>query len=119
MTTPDPALNSGLSRRYLNSGQAIIGVLWNTALDTREIVGKCRQPSCGGLLQPLPTTTDGPDVWYVAECMNCCHEVASWNGLTLARSSRRSEMPDGAWARHVEAREQIRQRRRGHVEDAA
>jgi len=57
---------------------------------------------------PWPTHTNSKEVWYGAYCLNCGHEIACKDGTTLPKSSRRSEMPDGAWERRVELLTQLK-----------
>jgi len=99
-------LRRGLSRRLLDSTGIIIAPAWWRAADAGEIVGNCRQPmargkTCDGHLVADPTVEIGQMKWFQAHCQRCLHEVVAPNGKTLPRSSRRDEMPEGAWDRRI------------------
>ena len=81
----------------------VVGPTWNREGEGKGVVGTCREPKCGGLLQAMPTHEDGTRAWYGAACLDCGHEVWAPAGRLLRRSSRRTEMPEGAW----EYREQL------------
>lgn len=96
--TVDPSLSRGIARRYLDTNNSLIGPTWWRAQEGRDIVGTCRQHRCDGLMVAQPTDEDGDARWYGAECLSCGHEVTFLDRLpALSRSSRRHEMPDGAW----------------------
>lgn len=97
----EDALSAGLSKRYVDGQDFINEPAWHRANNRRELVGACRQPKCGGLLQPQDTHESNGITWYSAACLNCGHEVVSPNGRVLRRSSRRHEMPDGWWDRRM------------------
>lgn len=95
-------LRNGLSRRLVDSMGIIIGPAWERAADGNELVGSCRQPGhkgnvCDGHLVTDPTIEVHKMIWYQARCLRCLHQIVAPNGRTLPRSSRRGEMPDGAW----------------------
>lgn len=110
----DP-LKTGISKRFVDTMGFLSG--WGRAVERKDIVGSCRQPNCGGLLQPLPThqaiNGDTEIPWYGAECLNCGHEVWSPDGRTLVRSSRRGEQPTGWWDRRMEHLRKLRDLSKG------
>lgn len=108
MSTDRDPLNAGLASRFTDSTGFIIGPAWTRAHEAREIVGTCRVPHCGGLMQAIDTHEENRITWYGAECNNCGHEIASPNGTTLARSSRREESPNGAWEKRIELLTKLR-----------
>lgn len=100
-------LRSGISARFVDNQGIIVSSAWNRAVEAKDLVGTCRQPRgksiCDGHLVADPTITVGRIHWYEAHCLVCQHVVSAPNGKTLPRSSRRDEMPDGAWDRRMEA----------------
>jgi|SRR5690606_15879090 len=89
----------GIAHRLIDQQHYLYAPAWQRAHDGREVVGTCRQPGCQGKLHTVPTHKEGRITWYAAECDNCGGEVAAPDLRTLARSGRRSEMPDGWWDR--------------------
>jgi len=111
----DP-LKAGISHRFID-GIFINTPAWHHANDSRDIIGSCRQPKCGGLLQAIDTHTENKITWYAAECLNCGHEVTAPNGRVLARSSRLNEMPDGWWSRRIDTLRRLA--KAGHTSEEA
>ena len=106
MSDTDRHLSTGISRRMVDSVGIIIGPAWRRAADERELVGSCRQPrskgtTCEGYLRALEPYTVDEHVWYEAVCLSCHMVVVAPKGATLPRSSRRSQMPEGAWERRT------------------
>lgn len=98
----DEALKHGLSHRLIDNQDFIHSGEWNRLAERGGIVGTCRRPKCGGLMKGLPTHQEGKLTWYSAECLNCGAEIAAPDGKTLQRSTRRDEMPSGAWDRRID-----------------
>lgn len=94
-------MTGGLSPRLLDTNGDIVGPAWYRAFEAREVIGRCRRMKCDGLLVAQATHTDEGTTWYGAVCLSCGQEVASRNGHTLPKSSRRHLMPDGAWERRI------------------
>jgi len=99
-------LRGGISSRLVDGHGMIHSQAWNRAVESKELVGSCRSPRgkavCEGHLVADPTITIGRITWYEAHCLECGAVVVAPNGKTLPRSSRRDEMPDGAWDRRIE-----------------
>jgi hypothetical protein len=90
-------LRSGLSARFVDNQGIIIAPAWHRAVEGKELVGSCRATGCDGHLVPDETQTSGRLTFYTAHCIACGVTVVAPNGKTLPRSTRRDEMPDGAW----------------------
>lgn len=106
------ALNAGWSTKLHDNDLVIIGPAWDRAVDGQEIVGSCRTLDqavrpCTGYLRAIDKVQIGAIWWYEAECMRCGAVSASPNGKVLRRSSRREEMPEGAWTQRMKAIEKI------------
>lgn len=68
---------AGLSDGVLSAG-TVDDQAWRAAVATRQHVGSCRVPRCGGQLLPgLPDTGDRRVVFYPAVCVVCGHEVSA------------------------------------------
>lgn len=105
-------LTSGLSARYTDNDGIIITAAWDRAVEAQEIVGTCRafdqtKRPCTGYLKARERYSVDSVTWCEAECMRCGAYVASPNGKTLTRSSRRGEMPQGAWEQRIKAIEKL------------
>lgn len=98
----DPSLSRGIKRRFIDANGTIVGPAWYRAFEGKDVIGTCRERQCEGLMVALPNQADHEFVWYLAECLSCGHQVASPDGRTLTRSSRRYEMPEGAWERRMQ-----------------
>jgi len=103
------SLNAGLSNRFVDGTGFIHGPAWNRAGEGLQVVGTCRQRGCPGLLLAQPTHQENNRTWYGAECNECGHEVVAPDGRTLPRSSRRDEMPGGAWDRREELLKKLKE----------
>jgi hypothetical protein len=110
----DVALERGLSPRYVTAAGAIIDDMWRQAIVMRGIVGQCRR--CDGAMLAVECPPAGDHAWYTAVCAACGGEVALavTPGVALRRSSRRDEMPSGAWQARLDLMKQLKQLIRQH-----
>lgn len=114
----------GLGRHLVGTDDTLPSkMMWDRLADSREIVGTCRHPNCGGALVALRTSEHDRSgeaaqvTWYEATCLTCHRDVGAPNGRVFAGSALHSHTPRGWLDKRAERDAEERAARGGQLPD--